>query len=275
MNKLRLFLSIVICGVVFSGCSFFDDFFVKPFSDEIKYIQDIPNDACIPDDMMKRLAKKSYYEGYYQNKKFKYDWEKEFVYVTNDYGKIFSDDRYKDTGTHKCYDLVTQSYNEAIKNATKLPTNIKEELEFAEEWLVCDNMPKWLESKLFEYINQNKGNDLAYINASNFKVSWSKQLTGDYKYVWGSLLTNDRGRMANCVAKKAAIKAIENDLIDLGNGKKAKCADLSYNDAPKCLAYFEAVYDKTYKAKKKELDAEEDALEIKRVRLKHEKQNRQ
>ncbi|MGX3011525.1 hypothetical protein ACWIUD_08205 [Helicobacter sp. 23-1044] len=275
MNKLKLLLKICICGVVFSGCSFFDDLFVQPFSDEIKYTKNSPNDACIPDDMMKRLAKKSYYEGYYQNKMFRYDWQKEFVNVTNDYGKIFSDDRYKGTGMFKCYDLVTQSYNEAIKNATKLPTNIKEEQIFEKEWLVCDNMPKWLETKLFDYINQNKGNDLAYIDASNFRVSWGRQLTGDDKYVWGELLTNDRGRMANCVAKKAAIKAIENDLIDLGDGKKGKCADLSYDDAPKCLAYFKAVYDKTYNAKKKELDAEEDALEIKRVRLKHEKQNRQ
>lgn len=265
MNKLRLFLSVCICGVVFSGCGFFD-----AFSNEIKYTKTNQN-RCVPDDLMKRLANKKYYYGY------KYDWQDTnnvFANEVDRYGRIFNDDRYKDTGMSKCYDLLIESYNEAVKNATKLPTNMKEERAFEQKWFMCNNMPQWLESKLFEYINQNKDDDLAYIGASNFRVSWHKKLDGDTNYVGASYETFD-WTMARCVANKAAIKAIENDLIDLGNGKKGKCADLSYDDAPKCFAYFESVYDKTYKAKKKELEAEDDALEIKRVRLKHEKQNRQ
>lgn len=136
-------------------------------------------------------------------------------------------------------------------------------------------MPFWLETKLDEYISQNKGDDIEYINASKFKGAWNGKLTGTNKYVWGDFLRNDIGRMSNCVATKTAIQAIENDLIDLGNGKKAKCADLSYDDAPKCLSYFVSVYDKTYKDKEKELKAEQKEINIKKERMKYEKINRQ
>lgn len=270
MNKLKLLLSVGICGVVFSGCFLFGDI-TEVFGDEIKYTKNSKT-RCVPDDMLKRLANKKYYDRYKYGRSTVND---NFSDESNRYGKIFNDDMYEGTGMTKCYDLVTQSYNEAIKNATKLPTDMNEERVFEKEWLICDNMPQWLESKLFEYINQNKDDDLAYIDASNFRVSWHRTLTSDISYVWSETLKNAEHTMARCVANKTAIKAIENDLIDLGNGKKAKCADLSYDDAPKCLAYFKVVYDKTYNAKKKELKALDDELEIKRVRLKHEKQNRQ
>lgn len=79
--------------------------------------------------------------------------------------------------------------------------------------------------------------------------------------------------MSNCVATKTAIQAIENDLIDLGNGKKAKCDELSYDDAPKCLDYFISVYNKVYKDKKSELYAEQKEIDIKKERKKYEKRN--
>lgn len=267
MSKLKLLISVGICGILFTGCGFFD-----MFSSEIKYRKTSKADDCIPSDLMKRLANKRYY---YSLSSYKSS-EEHFEHYSNErYGKIFVDYRYDGTGTTKCYDLVIESYNEALKNAKTLPTKISEELAFEKKWLVCDAMPFWLETKLDEYISQNKGDDIEYINASKFKGAWNGKLTGKNKYVWGDFLRNDIGRMSNCVATKAAIKAIENDLIDLGNGKKAKCADLSYDDAPKCLSYFVSVYDKTYKDKEKELKAEQKEINIKKERMKYEKINRQ
>lgn len=272
MSKLRLLISVGICGVIFSGCGFFEYVFGSKSdksveSDEIQY----GTIDCVPSDLVKRLASKKYYDGV---KTYKTP-EQQFKDYIERYTKIFDDYRYNGTGITKCYDLVIESYNEALKNVKTLPTNIKEEMWFEREWLVCDAMPFWLETKLDEYISQNKGDDIEYINASKFKGAWNGKLTGTNKYVWGETLRNDIGRISNCVAYKTAIKAIENDLIDLGNGKKAKCADLSYDDAPKCLSYFVSVYDKTYKDKEKELKAEQKEINIKKERMKYEKINRQ
>lgn len=273
MNKLKLFVSVGICGILFTGCGMFEDM----FSSEIKYRKTSKADDCIPSDLIKRLANKRYYDNL---SSYKTPVEHFEHYSNKRYGKIFVDYRYEGTGTTKCYDLLVESYNETIKKyadlSIKLPTNIKEEIAFEKEWLVCDKMPFWLETKLDEYISQNRGDDIAYINASKFKGVWNGKLTNSNKYVWGDeFLRNDIGRMANCVAYKTAIQAIENDLIDLGNGKKAKCADLSYDDAPKCLNYFVSVYDKTYKDKEKELKAEQQEIRIKKERMKYEQINRQ
>ena len=265
MSKLRL-LIVGLCGVLFSGCGFFDI-----FSSEIKYKKTSIALDCVPSDLMKRLADKRYYYGLQSYRTP----EEQFLYYTNTHFiKIFNDNRYDDTGITKCYDLVIESYNEAVKNAKTLPTTIKEELEFEREWLVCDKMPLWLENKLDEYIEQNKNDDIAYINASKFKGAWNSKLSNTYKYVAKGTTINGNSVMLNCVATKAAIKAIENDLIDLGNGKKAKCADLSYDDAPKCLDYFISVYDKAYKVKKSELDAEQKEIDIKKERKRYEERNK-
>lgn len=268
MSKLRLLMGVCLCGILFSGCGFFDGFFSNK-SDENDEIQYGTID-CVPSDLVKRLASKKYYDGVktYQTP------EQQFKNYIKRYSKIFVDYRYDGTGITKCYDLVIESYNEALKNAKTLPTNIKEEMWFEREWLVCDAMPLWLENKLDEYIEQNKDDDIAYINASKFKGAWNGKLTDSNKYVWGGTLRNDIGRISNCVAYKAAIQAIENDLIDLGNGKKAKCADLSYDDAPKCLSYFVSVYDKAYKDKESELNDEQKEIRIKRERKKYEQINR-
>ncbi len=268
MNKLRLLISVGLCGILFSGCGFFDGFFSNK-SDENDEIQYGTID-CVPSDLVKRLASKKYYDGVktYQTP------EQQFKNYIERYTKIFDDYRYNGTGITKCYDLVIEAYNEALKNAKTLPTNIKEEMWFERKWLVCDAMPLWLENKLDEYIEQNKNDDIAYINASKFKGMWNGKLTDSNKYVWGETLRNDIGRISNCVAYKAAIQAIENDLIDLGNGKKAKCADLSYDDAPKCLSYFISVYDKAYKDKESELNDEQKEIRIKRERKKYEQINR-
>ena len=265
MSKLRL-LIVGLCGVLFSGCGFFDI-----FSSEIKYKKTSIALDCVPSDLMKRLADKRYYYGLQSYRTP----EEQFLYYTNTHFiKIFNDDRYDGTGITKCDDLVIGYYNEALKNTKTLPTNIKEELEFEREWLVCDKMPLWLENKLDEYIEQNKNDDIAYINASKFKGAWNGKLSDEVKYKYGSDITIRYIHMSRCVATKAAIKAIENDLIDLGNGKKAKCADLSYDDAPKCLDYFISVYDKAYKAKKSELDAEQKEIDIKKERKRYEERNK-
>ena len=271
MSKLRLLIGAGLCGVLFSGCGFFDGLFGTKStesieSDEIKY----RNIDCVPADLMQRLASKKYYSSM---KSYRTPMQ-QFEYYTKNYRKIFNDDRYDGTGIAKCDDLVIGYYNEALKNAKTLPTNISEELEFEKEWFICDVMLLWLENKLDEYIEQNKNDDIAYINASKFKGAWNGKLSDEVKYKYGSDITIRYIHISRCVATKAAIKAIENDLIDLGNGKKAKCADLSYDDAPKCLDYFISVYDKAYKDKKSELDAEQKEIDIKKERKRYEERNR-
>lgn len=269
MSKLRLFISVGICGILLTGCGFFD-----MFSSEMNYSLSV-EDRCIPKDLVERLADKRYYDGF---KTFYQSPENNFEHYAKRYGKIFRDDRYDDI-MFKCDDLVKGYYNEAIKKYTdfsiKLPTNIKEELELEKEWFICDKMPLWLEAKLDEYIEQNKNDDIAYINASKFKGAWNGKLSDELEYKSGPDRTIRYIQISRCIATKTAIQAIENDLIDLGNGKKAKCADLSYDDAPKCLSYFVSVYDKTYKDKEKELKAEQKEINIKKERMKYEKINRQ
>ena len=292
MNKLKLFIiSVGICSILFTGCGFFEGIFSDK-SDKIEYRKASVRYKCIPEDLVERLANKKYYDGFMRDGDVRFDSpEANFKYYTERYAEIFKDDRYDGTGTTKCDDLVTGYYNEAIKKYTdfsiKLPTNIKEEMELEKEWFICDKMPFWLETTLDEYISQNKGDDTAYINASKFKGAWSDKLGGERVGTAGRMggsgnklyillaVSNTNESMAKCVATKTAIKAIENDLIDLGGGKKAKCSDLSYKDAQKCLNYFTSVYNKAYKDKKSELDAEQKEIDIKKERKKYEQINRQ
>lgn len=274
MSKLRLLISVGICGVIFSGCGFFESM----FSSKIEYKKSY--DDCVPNDLSDRLANKDYYEPLNSYKSP----EALFLKYSNErYNKIFQDSRYDGTGTTKCYDLLIESYNEAIKKyndySVKVSTNIKEEMAFENEYIVCNKMPSWLEKKLNEYISQNRSDDIAYINASKFKGAWNGKLDGEQKFIYrnnfAGTFENTNMLMARCFAYKVAIKAIENDLIDLGNGKKAKCVDLSYDDAPKCLDYFISVYDEAHKSKRSELDAEQKEIDIKKERKKYEKRNSQ
>lgn len=270
MSKLRLLMGVCLCGILFTGCGFFESM----FSSKIEYKKSY--DDCVPDDLTDRLANKDYYKPLNSYKSP----EALFLKYTNErYNKIFQDSRYEGTGTTKCYDLLIESYNEAIKKyndySVKFSTNIKEEMAFENEYIVCNKMPSWLEKKLNEYISQNRSDDIAYINASKFKGAWNGKLDGEQKFIYHNIFENTNMLMARCFAYKTAIKAIENDLIDLGNGKKAKCADLSYDDAPKCLDYFISVYDEAHKSKRSELDAEQKEIDIKKERKKYEKRNSQ
>ena len=241
MSKLKLLIGVGICGIVFSGCGFFDDMGDIFGVGKIEYKE---TQNCVPADLKERLANKSFYRGHSGAKQSEY-----FKTIHGYYEVFFTDLQYNDKT--KCYDLALEAYKEAVKNAKKLPTNIDEENAFRKEWNICDKMPDWLNKKLDEYVSQNG------TEASTFKQTWQKWLSG--KAMYNKLECNkgwlpcnskyNKSAMERCRAIKTATKAIENDLIDLGNGKKAKCADLSYKDAHKCLAHFETAYNKIYKEK--------------------------
>lgn len=258
MNKLKLFISVGICSILFIGCGFEGMFGVG----QIKYTEGA---NCIPADLKERIANRSYYPFL-----SKMTPEESFLLLHGYYEELFADIRYK--SKWKCYDDLVESYNETIKKTKKLPTSIDEDNELRKQWSVCNKMPEWLETKLNGYISQNEA------GASNLKKKWQLWLGSDIPYnkvdckidkvimnrsihvekssiydtkvscsseykknEYSTILAVDK-----CSATKKAIQAIENDLIDLGNGKKAKCADLSYKDAQKCLAHFKSTYSKLY-----------------------------
>ena len=216
MNKLRLFIGVGICGILFIGCGFESVFHIGKveIAEQVEKTKD-----CIPTDLKDRISNRRHYK-YAVNEEL----NKNFETAYKHYKAIFSD--MSNEGKSKCYDLVIESYNEAIKKAKKLPTSIDEERAFEKEWNVCDKMPEWLETKLNSYVSQNEA------GASNLKQNWQDWFSRKALYV----------NTQKCIATKKATQAIENDLIDLGGGKKAKCADLSYKDAKKCLALFEKIY---------------------------------
>lgn len=222
MNKLRLFIGVGLCSILFTGCGFVNDLFHTGKVEVAEQVEKAKD--CIPADLKDRISNRRHYK-YALNDEL----NKNFATAYKRYKVIFSD--MSNDGKSKCYDLVTESYNEAIKKAKTLPTSIEEERAFEKEWNICDKMPEWLETKLNSYVSQNEA------GASNFKKNWQDWFSGKALYV----------NMQKCIATKKATQAIENDLIDLGSGKKAKCADLNYKDAPKCLAHFESTYNKTYK----------------------------
>ncbi len=280
MNKLKLFISVGICGILFTGCGFIAELFGKSSSKSkttsssstatTRQVERGSN--CVPADLMDRLVTYS---------------STGYTIYTKGYDEFFGWYSSKTI----CNDFMIDSYNEVIKQTKQLPTNIDEEQKLSKEWAYCNIMPKWLESKLNEYIEQNKNSDAEYVNASKFKESWQDKFSAGHSMYMpneGLAVVAERrtrelqGKNAkdvtlgitDCFAYKGAIKAIENDLIDLGGGKKAKCADLSWKDAKKCLDYFDSAYDKTYKTKEKEVVAKIKAIRLKQERESYEKKNK-
>lgn len=274
MNKLKLFISVGICSILFTGCGFFDSLFGLSNKQEGSKTKGF---VCHPQDLKERLD--LYYS---DNKQYSKDDIANFI---NSMKGFFKDSN----GISKCDDWIIERYKE-VSNKTIIPNSYPAEIQFADKWNTCNAMPEWLNSKLNEYIEQNKNDDKAYIGASNFKEAWqtSTRFDGKLKYydywIIGSGYTFDYGtykekakiyesswkepsiieRQLKCKAVQVATKAIENDLIDLDNGKKAKCADLSYKDAWRCRSHFDFVY--------KETKAD---LELKQQRIEYEKKNRQ
>ena len=278
MSKLKLLVSVGICGVVFSGCGFFSN--TRSITKEL---------VCHPQDLKERL------DIFYSSGKYSYE---DMAKFTNEMADFFKDS----DDNNKCDEWILERYREELraklKQDKKIPFSYTEEISFTDKWVTCNVMPKWLNTKLNEYIKQNKNDDKTFIEASKFKEEWQtstrfdgkakyydywvidgkytfdyeqyKEATLGYTYYAGRHYGQRPSlaeRQMNCKSIKIAQKAIENDLIDLGNGKKAKCADLSYKDAPKCLEYFDDIYGATYKKAKDEYD-------IKQERKKYEKKNK-
>lgn len=278
MSKSKLLVGVCICGVVFSGCGFFSDLFgLNDKKDTIT-----KKLVCHTQDLKERL------DSYYSSDKYH---REDIADFTNEMAGFF-----KDSDNNKCDEWILAHYNEVVKAKQKMPTNFIFEIHFTDEWVTCNVMPKWLNTKLNEYIKQNKNDDKAFIEASKFKEKWEatnrfngkakyydywvfngkytfdykvyEEQTSNYTYRdWTKQRPSLAERQMSCKSIKIAQNAIENDLINLGNGKKAKCADLSYKDAPKCLEYFDDIYVATYKKAKDEYD-------IKQERKKYEKKNK-
>ena len=232
MSKLKLLVGVGICGALFSGCAVGDIFGGLFGVGTIQYA-DATKDKkdCIPTDLKERIGSRSHYSYSTDN-----IYNKQFLQYYTHYKAIFIEDG------GKCNDLAIASYNEAVKNAKKLPNNIKEEENFEKEWNVCVKMPEWLETKLDGYIAQNKGNDKVYTEALKLKTDWNEWIGKSHSLA-----------AKQCRAGKTALQAIESESIDLGSGKKAKCADLSYKDASKCLAHYKTAYFNYFKSLQSQL----------------------
>lgn len=234
MSKLKLLVGVCICGALFSGCAIGDIFgniFGVGTIQRAESVKDIKD--CIPTDLKERISSRSHYS-YSGADDDAYN--KQFSQYYTHYKAVFMED-----ASGKCNDLAIASYNEAVKNAKKLPSNIKAEEVFEYEWNVCiKKMPEWLETKLDGYIAQNKGNDKVYTEALKLKTDWNE---------WIGKATKIFSKQ--CKAVRTAINAIENDSIDLGSGKKAKCANLDYKDASKCLAHYKTTYFKSLQSQLK------------------------
>ena len=230
MSKLKLLVGVCICGALFSGCAVGDIFgglFGVGTIQRAESVKDIKD--CIPTDLKERISSRSYYSystDAVNNQRF----SENYVH----YADIFME------SDGKCNDLAIASYNEAIKKAKKVPSNIKEEENFEKEWNVCVKMPEWLETKLDGYIAQNKGNDKVYTEALKLKTDWNEWIGKSHSLA-----------AKQCRAGKTALQAIESESIDLGNGKKAKCANLDYKDASKCLAHYKTAYIKSLQSQLK------------------------
>ena len=255
MNKLRLFIGVGICGILFSGCSFIDSLLGTGSSSSTSTARQVERGSdCVPADLMDRLVT--------------YSSRGNTIYT-----KAF-DNSFKDiVDESKCDEWGIEHYKEVVSKEKYLPLTWELEEKLRDKWNICNAMPKWLETKLNEYIEQNKNDDKAYIEASKFKESWQtdNRFNGEATYfTYNELIKGESlaKRKSVCKAIKIAKKAIENDLIDLGGGKKAKCADLSYKDAKKCQSHFDSVYNSAYKKIKSEID-------IQLERKKYEQKNKQ
>ena len=163
MNKLRLFIGVGICSILFTGCGFFDSLFGTT-----KQTSSVQEADCRPQDLKDRLDK------YYKEK----DSTLEATAYINSY---FVDDKDKT----KCDKEVIDRYNKIIKEQKSLPTTYAEERILMGKLRYCDKMPDWLPKALDENINQNKDSDKKYIEARDLKEWWENFLNGKLDFIKG------------------------------------------------------------------------------------------
>lgn len=184
MNKLKLFIGVGICGILFTGCGFFDSLFgTTKQTNSVQKVEKVEVD-CRPQDFKDRLDK------YYKEKDSTLaEAEKALSRIPNFtdiskyplYNSYFVDANDKT----KCDKEVIDRYNKIIKEQKSLPTTYAEEKILMSKLRYCDKMPDWLHKALDENINKNKDSDKKYIEARDLKKMWEHFLNGELDFIEG------------------------------------------------------------------------------------------
>ena len=128
MSKLKLLVSVGICGVLFGGCGFFTD-----WGEDVKNIWTKPNEAettkiedCVPSDLKERVAK---YVEQYKNDDDMYPKARNLqVEVGSQFNKQVGHSSY----SAECSKYMPIAYNEIIKE-NGIPKSYDEEVKFLEK----------------------------------------------------------------------------------------------------------------------------------------------
>lgn len=176
MDKLKLFIGVGICGILFTGCEFFDGLFGT---------SSMQTTDCRPQDLKNRLDK--YYK---ENDSLL---QKQLDYITarsklKEYtlAKYWFNIDFVDTNDKtKCDEAVINRYNKIIKEQKSLPTAYAEEKILMGKLRYCDKMLDWIPKALDDNINKNKDSDKKYIEARDLKKIWEGFLNGGLDFIEG------------------------------------------------------------------------------------------
>ncbi len=119
MDKLKLFIGVGICGVIFSGCGFFTE-----WGNDVKDTWSGKSKDCVPSDFKERVAK--YQEQYEDN-------DDMFPKVANMHNTpMFNQQSSFNTYSAKCSKYMTKAYDEIIKE-DGAPKSYDEEMKFLDK----------------------------------------------------------------------------------------------------------------------------------------------
>ena len=123
MDKLKLFIGVGICGVIFSGCELF-----SPITSIGSDVQDMwsgkTGAGCIPSDFKERVAK---YQEQYKND------DDMFPKVANMHNtSMFNQQKTFNTYSAKCSKYMAKAYDEIIKE-DGTPKSYDEEIKFLDK----------------------------------------------------------------------------------------------------------------------------------------------
>lgn len=142
MNKLKLFIGVGICGVLFSGCGFFDSLFGK--SELV---------GCVPRDMMERIE---VYKQSFANDRERYKKGSAYSNVLEFENEIKNDFEIKDSeeimssgyARITCYGNLINTYKSVIQKE-EIPKSYEEEKElFNKVWQKTKQLEKEEEEAL-------------------------------------------------------------------------------------------------------------------------------
>lgn len=119
MDKLKLFIGVGICGVIFSGCGFFTE-----WGNDVKDTWSGKSKDCVPSDFKERVAK---YKEQYKNDDDMYP-----KVASMDRTSMFNQQKSFNTYAPLCSKYMPIAYNEIIKE-DGAPKSYDEEIKFLDK----------------------------------------------------------------------------------------------------------------------------------------------